>query len=81
MINDDRKIAAFYSSFKGGDIELWYRAHRNVYELRYGVQFYTPFGLIDATALCSYDAGDYMQIGDILIDAIELANIPLPERD
>lgn len=81
MIKDDRKIATFYSAFKGGDIELWYCAHRDVYELRYDVQFYTPDGLIDATALSSYDAGDYIQIGDILTDAIELANMPLLERD
>ena len=34
-----------------------------------------------ATALSSYDAGDYIQVGDILTDAIELANTPLLERD
>ena len=81
MIEDDRKIATFRSTLKNGDIELWYCAHRNVYELRYDVQFYTPDGLIDATALMSYDADDYIQIGDILTDAIELANTPLLERD
>lgn len=51
-----------------------------MYELRYDIQFYTPDGLTDATALSSYDAGDYIQVGDILIDAIELANTPLLER-
>lgn len=55
-----------------GDIELWYCAHCNVYELRYDVQFYTPDGLGDATASCSYDAVDYT-----LTDAIELADTPL----
>lgn len=81
MIKDDRKIATFYSSFKGGDIELWHCAYRNVYELRYDIRFYTPDGLTDAIALSSYDAGDCIQIGDILTDAIELANTPLLERD
>lgn len=81
MIEDDRKIATFNSALKNGDIELWYCAHRDVYELRYDVQFYTPDGLIDATALMSYDAGDYIQIVDILDDAIELANTSLLERD
>lgn len=81
MVKDDRKIATFHSSLKNGDIELWYCAHCNVYELRYDVQFYTPDGLGVATALCSYDAGDYVQIGDILIDAIELANTSLLKRD
>lgn len=81
MIKNDKKVATFNSVFKNGNIELWYCAHRDVYELRYDVQFYTPDGLIDATALCSYDAGDYIQIGDILTDAIELANMPLLERD
>ena len=81
MIKDDRKIVTFHSTLKNGDIELWYCAHRNVYELRYNVQFYTPDGLTDATALRPYDAGDYIQVGDILTDAIELADIVLLERD
>ena len=33
------------------------------------------------TALSSYYADDYIQVGDILTDAIELANTPLLERD
>ena len=81
MIKDDKKIATFHSTLKNGDIELWYCAHCDVYELRYDVQFYTPDGLTDAIALSSYDAADYIQVGDILTDAIELANIPLLERD
>lgn len=81
MIKNDKKVATFNSVFKNGNIGLWYCAHRNVYELRYDVQFYTSDGLIGATALSSYDAGDYIQVGDILTDAIELANTPLLERD
>lgn len=81
MIKDDRKVATFYSVVADGDIELWYCEHRDVYELRYNIQFYTPDGLIDATALRSYDAGDYIEVGDILTDAIELADVPLLERD
>lgn len=81
MVKNDKKIATFNSVFKNGDIELWYCAHRDVYELRYDVQFYTPDGLIDATALCSYDAGGYIQVDGILADAIELADTPLLQRD
>lgn len=81
MFKNDKKVATFNSAFKNGNIELWYCVRRNVYELRYDVQFYTPDGLTDATALSSYDAGDYIQVGDILTDAIELANTPLLERD
>lgn len=81
MLKNDKKVATFNSVFKNGNVELWYCAHRAVYELRYDVQFYTPDGLTDATALSSYDAGDYIQVGDILTDAIELANTPLLERD
>ena len=81
MIKNDRKIVTIYFRFKNGDIELWYCAHRDVYELRYDVQFYTSDGLTDATALSSYDMVDYIQVGDILTDAIELANTPLLERD
>lgn len=81
MLKNDKKVATFNSAFNNGNIEVWYCAHRGVYELRYDVQFYTPDGLTDATALSSYDAGDYIQVGDILTDAIELANTPLLERD
>lgn len=80
MFKNDKKVATFNSAFKNGNIELWYCAHRDVYELRYDVQFYTPDGLTDATALSSYDMVDYIY-GDILTDAIELANTPLLERD
>ena len=80
-IKNDKKVATFNSAFKSGNIELWYCAHRNVYELRYDVQFYTSDGLTDAVALSSYDAGDYVQVGGILADAIELAGTPLLERD
>ena len=31
--------------------------------------------------VATFDAGDYIQVGDILTDAIELANTPLLERD
>ena len=81
MIKDDRKLATFHSTLKNGDIELWYCAHRDVYELCYDIQFYTSDGLTDASALRSYDAGDYIQVGDILTDAIELVNMLLLERD
>lgn len=81
MFKDDKKVATFNSVFKNGNIELWYCAHRGVYELRYDVQFYTPVGLTDTSALSSYDAGDYIQVGDILTDAIDLADTPLLERD
>lgn len=81
MLKDDKKVATFNSVFKNGNVELWCCVHRGVYVLRYDVQFYTLDGLTDATALSLYDAGDYIQVGDILTDAIELANTPLLERD
>lgn len=81
MLKNDKKVATFNSVFKNGNVELWCCVHRGVYVLRYDVQFYTPDGLTDATALSLYDAGDYIQVGDILTDAIELANTLLLERD
>lgn len=81
MLKNDKKVATFNSVFKNGNIELWCCVHRDVYVLRYDVQFYTLDGLTDATAVSLYDAGDYIQVGDILTDAIELANTPLLERD
>lgn len=81
MVKDDRKIATFHSVFRCGDIELWHCVHCDVYELRYNVQFYTSDWLTDASALRLYEADDYIQVGDILTDAIELANTPLIDRD
>lgn len=80
MIKNDKKIATFHSSFKDGDIELWYCScsFRNVYELRYNISFYTPDGLKDAVSLRTYNTNDYAQT---LSDAIALANTPLLERD
>lgn len=81
MVKDDRRIATFHSPFKGGDVELWYCAHRSVYELRYDVRFYTLDGLTDAVALTSYDACDYDQVVDIIVDATDLALTPFLGRD
>lgn len=80
MIKNDKKIATFHSSFKDGDIELWYCScsFRNVYELRYNISFYTPDGLKDAVSLRTYNMNDCAQM---LSDAIALANTLLLERD
>lgn len=80
MIKNDEKIATLHSSFKDGDIELWYCAcsFRNVYEIRYNISFYTPDGLKDAVSLRTYNMNDCAQM---LSDAIALANTPLLERD
>lgn len=80
MIKNDERIATLHSSFKDGDIELWYCScsFRNVCELRYNVSFYTPTGLKDAVSLRTYNTNDYAQM---LSDAIALANTPLLERD
>lgn len=80
MIKNDKKIATFHSSFKDGDIELWYCScsFRNVYALRYNISFYTPDGLKDAVSLRTYSTNDYAQT---LSDAIALANTLLVERD
>ena len=80
MIKNDTKFATLHSSFKDGDIELWYCScsFRNVYELRYNISFYTPDGLKDAVSLRTYNMNDYAQM---LSDAIALANTPLLERD
>lgn len=81
MINNDKKLVTFHSSFKDGDIELWYCScsFRPVYELRYVISFYTPDGLKDAVGLRTYDTN--AQISVLMNDAIELANTPLLERD
>lgn len=81
MAKDDRKIATFCSPFKGGDVGLWYWAHRDVYELRYDVRFYSMDGLTDAVALTPYDACNYDQVVDIIADAADLALAPLLVRN
>ena len=78
MLKNDKKVATFNSVFKNGNIELWYCVHRDVYELRYNISFYTPDGLKDAVSLRTYNTNDCAQM---LSDAIALANTPLLERD
>lgn len=81
MVKGDRRIATFFSPFKGGDVGLWYCAHRNVYELRYDARFYSMDGLTAVSAVTPYDACDYDQVVDIIVDATNLALTPLLDRD
>lgn len=74
-------VAVFASPFVGGGVRLWYCPRGQRYELRYTVQFRTPTGFCNATALCAYDAGDGSQVVDLMLDAIDIANTPLLDRD
>lgn len=77
----DMKVAVFPSQHLGGDVELWYCPHSHSYELKHDIAFYSPDGLCSASAVSSYDAGDYIQVSDILEDAIGIARTPLLDRD
>ena len=82
MRTNDMKVATFDSPFVGGRVELWFCPHGERYELRYAVQFRTPCGgVCGGSALCAYDAGDYIQVSDVLEDAIDIARTPLLDRD
>lgn len=77
----DMKVAVFPSQHLGGDVELWYCSHSQSYRLKYDVAFYSPDGLCLAVALASYSATDYDQVMDVLVDAIDIADTPLLDRD
>lgn len=82
MCKNDMNVAVFASPFVGGGVRLRYcpRGHR--YELRYAIQFRTPLGgVCGGSALCTYDAGDGSQVVDLMLDAIDIANTPLLDRD
>lgn len=82
MCRSDMNVAVFASPFVGGGVRLWYCPHGHRYELRYAVQFRTPSGgVCGASALCAYDAGDGSQVVDLMLDAIDIANTPLLDRD
>lgn len=82
MLGNDMNIAVFASPFVGGEVCLWYCPHACRYDLRYAVQFRTPAGgVCNASALCAYDAGDGSQVVDLMLDAIDIANTPLLDRD
>lgn len=82
MVKSDMMVAKFKSPFVGGQVGLWYCPHGERYELRYAVQFCTPCGgVCGASALCAYDAGDGSQVVDLMLDAIDIANTPLLDRD
>lgn len=75
------KLTTLHSSFKNGDIEVWYCScpHCSVYEVCYLVQYDTPDGVKDAVSIRSYNLGELFSV--LLNDIIELANTPLLERD
>lgn len=77
----DMKTAIFPSQHLGGDVELWYCSRNRSYELKYDIAFYSPDGLCSATAIASYNAGDYNQVAYMLLDAIDIARTPLLDRD
>ena len=81
MADNDMMVAVFPSLFAGGNVGLWYCPHGQRYELRYAVRLRTLAGVVDAQALCSYDAGDDGQVVDLMLDAIDIARTPLLERD
>lgn len=82
MCRNDMNVAVFASPFVGGGVRLWYCPYGHRYELRYAVQFRTPSGgVCGASALCAYDAGDGSQVVDLMLDAIDIANTPLLDRD
>ena len=81
MAEHDMKVATFPSQFVGGDVELWYCPHGQRYEVKYAVRFRTLAGVCNATALCAYDAGDGIQVVDLMLDAIDIACTPLLDRD
>lgn len=81
MVESDMKVAVFPSQHLGGDVELWYCPHGQLYMLTYGVAFYSSEGPCLATASASYSATDYDQVVDVLVDAIDIARTPLLDRD
>lgn len=77
MARDDMYIATFESPFKGGDVRLWYCPSGQLYVLRYAVRFR---GRGVERASCTYDAGSYRQVVDMLNDAAYIARLPLLHR-
>lgn len=75
------KVAVFPSQHWGGDVGLWYCSHSQSYRLKYDVAFCSPDGLHLAVEMASYSATDYNQVADVLVDAIDIANTPLLDRD
>lgn len=78
MVCDDMYIATFESPFEGGGVRLWYCPGRQRYVLRYAVRFRNR-GVEQAA--CTYDAGSYKQVADMLNDAIYIARLSLEYRN
>lgn len=78
MACDDVNIAVFESPFKGGGVRLWYCPHERWYMLCYAVRFR---GRGVERASCTYDAGSYRQVADMLNDAVYIARLPLEYRN
>lgn len=78
MACDDMNIAVFASPFEGGGVRLWYCPCEQQYVLCYAVRFRNG-GVVQAA--CTYDAGSYKLVADMLIDAVYIANLPLEHRN
>lgn len=78
MVCDDMYIATFESPFEGGDVRLWYCPSGQRYVLCYAVRF-RDRGVEQAE--CTYDAGLYKQVADMLNDAIYIARLSLEYRN
>lgn len=77
MACSDMNVAVFASPFERGGVRLWYCSHMQQYVLRYAVRF-RDRGVEQAA--CTYDAGSYSQVADMLNDAIYIAWLPLEYR-
>lgn len=78
----DEVVAVFPSKFESGDVRLVYCPHSRTYELRYAVLLRSQGDgrrrLVWSAV--AFDAGDYVQVAHMLVDARALADTLLLER-
>lgn len=73
---EDVLVASFHSPYRHGEVRLWYCPHNNVYRCAYeigeggaklGAQFCTPAAMYD-------------EVAAMILDAMDIARMPLDRR-
>ncbi len=81
MSYGDIRVGKFNSPHMGGDVRIEYCTHQHLFYLAYGVESYTPEGLIRGTSLCGYDPTKANEMRAMVLDAMDIAAKPLKDRD
>lgn len=81
MRYSDMKVGKFTSRFEHGDVFIEYCVHQHVFYLIYNILLRTPLGWMNGSARTGYDPTRAGEMRSMVLDAMDIADTPLKERD